>query len=45
MLMLPRDDPTLLAAGASLLDRAVPASIGRVEIQDQSIFLGRERVG
>ena len=44
MLMLPTGDPTLLARGAAVLDRAALASIGRVAIQDQSIFLGRERV-
>jgi hypothetical protein len=44
MLVLPTCDPTLLAGGATVLDGAAPASIGRVPEQDLSIFLGCEGV-
>jgi hypothetical protein len=39
MLMLPTADPPLLARGATVLDGAALASIGRVAAQNQSIFL------
>jgi hypothetical protein len=43
--MLPTGDPALLACGAAVLDGAALASIGRVAVQGQSIFLGCEGVG
>jgi hypothetical protein len=45
MLMLPTADPTLLARGAAVLDGAALANIGRVAVQNQSIFLGCEGLG
>jgi transposase len=38
-------DPSLLAGGAAVLDGAALAGVGPVATQDQSVFLGRERVG
>jgi len=41
VLTLPAGDPSLLGGGAALFDSAVPAGVGPVAAQDQSILLGR----
>ncbi len=44
MFVLPAGNPALLARGAAMLDGAVPAGIGPVAAQGQSLFLVREVV-
>src|SRR5215831_8405186 len=45
MLMLPARDPSLLAGGAAVLDRAALAGVGPVAAQDQPVFLVRVTIG
>ena len=40
VLVLPPRDPSLLASGAAMFDSAMPANIGQVAVQDQSVLLG-----
>ena len=42
VLMLPSRDPSLFTGGAMLFDGTVLAGLGRVSVQDQSVFLGCE---
>src|SRR5664280_2838634 len=44
-LMFPSGDPAFLAGGATVLDGAALAGVGRVSPQDQAFIFGREGVG
>ena len=40
VLVLPPRDPSLLAGGAAMFDSAMPADVGQVAVQDQSVLVG-----